>query len=102
MKSAFDLATDLMMVSVMIRDQIDHSSNSEIPFSDGIVTSWNTFQKYFRQREFKAYLSEQINADIMMASIGVAYIFKTDRFKDQYLENRVTFKRSGYMEAIPS
>lgn len=54
---AFDLAGDLLVVSVMIRDNVPLGEN-EKECCDGIVTSWNTFQRYFKQGEFRDYLDK--------------------------------------------
>ncbi len=86
---AHSLAEHLLVASVMIRDNSPAGEN-EKECCDGIITSWNTFQKYFKQAELKEYLESNLpGSSVQMASLGIAYIFKTDRFKQQYLSGRL-------------
>ena len=87
---AYALAEDLLVVSVLTYNQRDRNIALEKSCGDGLVTSWNTFQKYFKQAEFKLYLNELLDAQVDMVSLGVAYVFKTKRFIDSYVKNRVS------------
>ncbi len=85
--TAFELAEDLLTVSVMIRDR--NILPGEKEYSDGIVTSWNTFQKYYTQKEFREYLQENLNAEIHSAGVGIFYIFKNLKWVEKYLNARM-------------
>lgn len=89
LRAAYALATDLLVVSVMIHNLQEVADNGSAPYGDGLLTSWNTFQKYFTQKEFKEYLQNQLQTEVRMAGIGVAYIFKTDKYLDTYFDNRI-------------
>ncbi|HNH07594.1 MAG TPA: DNA phosphorothioation-associated putative methyltransferase, partial [Leptospiraceae bacterium] len=80
-------AEDLLAVSVMIRDRGILPGEKE--YSDGIVTSWNTFQKYYTQKSFKEYLQENLKAEIHSAGIGIFYIFKNSDWVEKYLNARM-------------
>jgi DNA phosphorothioation-associated putative methyltransferase len=79
---AFDHAINLLIVSVMIRDSPVYPN--EIPYSDGILTSWNTFQKYYTQREFVEYC-KRITVNCVSAGVGILYLFKNEDWFHNYL-----------------
>lgn len=81
---AFSLATGVMAVSVMLYG----NGNPGKPFRDGFITSRNTFQKYFNQGEFKAYLEDILHQEVFMVSPGVAFVFK-----DKELEQSFNLRR---------
>jgi DNA phosphorothioation-associated putative methyltransferase len=81
---AFSLANGVMAISVMLYG----NGNSGKPFRDGFITSRNTFQKYFTQSEFKAYLEDILHQEIFMVSPGVALVFR-----DKELEQRFNLRR---------
>jgi DNA phosphorothioation-associated putative methyltransferase len=64
------------------------SDKEQANFSDGVLTSRGTFQKYYGQNELRAYLEEQLSADAIPAAPGVFYLFKTEDAKQQFLANR--------------
>ncbi|MCB1327800.1 MAG: DNA phosphorothioation-associated putative methyltransferase [Leptospiraceae bacterium] len=90
LQEAAALASDLLVVSVMIRDNAPDQKSGEQSFGDGILTSWSTFQRYFSQSEFRSYLAEELQTEIMLASVGVAYVFKSDAYREQFLRARLT------------
>lgn len=87
LNDAYKLAKDLLVVSVMIRDTVVQAGETE--FGDGIKTSWNTFQRYYTQREFRKYLEMNLNRDVTVAGLGVFYIFKNPELHRKYINSRV-------------
>lgn len=88
LEKAYSLANDLLVVSVMIRDKTVYPT--EIEYNDGIITSWNTFQKYYTQKEFKDYIESVLGKQAHIAGLGVIYIFKNDSWIERYINSRVT------------
>ncbi len=43
------------------------------PYKDGVITSRNTFQRYYTQSEFKAYLEGSLGETAIAAGQGVFY-----------------------------
>ena len=58
LKSAFQLAEKLLVVSVMLGYQAKREQFDQ--YQDGVRTQRNTFQKYFAQDEFRAYLESTL------------------------------------------
>jgi hypothetical protein len=42
---------------------IDDINRSQVAYGDGIVTSRNTFQKYYEQEELKIYIDQVLDVD---------------------------------------
>jgi DNA phosphorothioation-associated putative methyltransferase len=82
---AYALADELLVVSAMI-------ANPEfirgVPYSDGVLTTRNTFQKYYTQGELRDWLAEALDAEPVPVGPGIFYVFK-----NQYLEQRFQLGR---------
>lgn len=57
-------------------------------FGDGVLTSRQTFQKYYNQHELRGYLESELGEDAISAAPGVFYIFKDEKAKQQFVANR--------------
>lgn len=84
---AWEYAEDLLCVSVMIRDP--RPNGGEVNFSDGVLTGWGTFQRYYQQREFHDYIADTLGIQPTMAGVGIAYAFKSPRFQEDYVRGRI-------------
>jgi len=84
--SAWDLAKKLLVVSAML------AYNSYIaqfqPYKDGVITSRNTFQKYYVQSELKGYLERSLQEDAIAVGPGIFYIFKDKLEEQRYLQSK--------------
>lgn len=84
--SAWDLADKLLVVSVMLLNE-NYISQFK-PYRDGVITSRNTFQKYYSQSEVKVYIESHLQEDAIAVAPGIFYIFK-DKLEEQlYLQNK--------------
>ena len=74
LQKAFELAQKLLVVSTMIAT----SSTATIgrPYKDGIITSRNTFQKYFHQDEFRRYIEDVLDITAVAVGPGIFYVFR--------------------------
>ena len=91
---AWELSNKLLVVSVMIANESYVSQFK--PYKDGIITSINTFQKYYYQAEIKGYLERSLQEDVITVAPGIFYIFK-DKIEEQiYLGNK--YKRQHVWE----
>ncbi len=96
LRTAWSLTERLLCVSVMIRDNSPRIH--ETAFGDGVLTSWNTFQKYFSQKELRDYLAQELYLppqEVWMAAQGVAYLFKDENLKEVFLSARLSRAQSG-------
>ncbi|MHA2938001.1 DNA phosphorothioation-associated putative methyltransferase [Vibrio sp. RC27] len=84
--NAWDLADKILVVSVMLSNE-SYIAQFQ-PYKDGVITSRNTFQKYYAQSEIKGYLERSLQEDIIAVAPGIFYIFK-DKLEEQiYLQRK--------------
>jgi len=84
--SAWDLADKILVVSVMLANEAYIKQFK--PYKDGIITSRNTFQKYYAQSEFKEYLERCLQDDAIAVAPGIFYLFKDKLEEQRYLQNK--------------
>jgi DNA phosphorothioation-associated putative methyltransferase len=83
---AWALADSVLVVSVMVAGE---SLISQFrPFKDGVVTSTNTFQKYYAQSEVKLYLETLLNTNAIAVGTGIFFIFKNPVTEQDFLLQR--------------
>ena len=85
LKSAFEIANDILCVSVMLMNQKGYDGQR---YGDGFVTSKGTFQKYYDQPEIKNYLESQLGVDAIAIEPGIFFVFKSESKKLAYLDSR--------------
>ncbi|WP_068740006.1 DNA phosphorothioation-associated putative methyltransferase, partial [Oleiphilus sp. HI0117] len=86
LSNAFALADKLLVVSAML------GSESFIrrfkPYKDGVITSINTFQKYYSQGELQTFIEQTLDENAIPVAPGIFFIFK-DKIEEQlFLEKR--------------
>ncbi|WP_427913913.1 DNA phosphorothioation-associated putative methyltransferase [Ramlibacter sp. MMS24-I3-19] len=84
LRCAAALARRALIVSVMLQN----ASNGGVAFSDGVLSSRNTFQKYFSQEEFRDYLEHALELPVSMAAPGIALVFKDRELEQSFLIKR--------------
>lgn len=57
-------------------------------FEDGIITSRDTFQKYFTQTELKDYIESVLQAEAIAVGPGVFFVFKDKSAEQRFLLRR--------------
>ncbi|WP_368622615.1 DNA phosphorothioation-associated putative methyltransferase [Paraburkholderia sp. BR13444] len=91
---AFSLANEVLSVSVML----DSGKNGGTPFRDGVLTSRETFQKYFTQSEFRDYLEMTLGRDVFMVGPGIAFVFATSDAEQRFIVSR--YRRHGISRTL--
>jgi DNA phosphorothioation-associated putative methyltransferase len=81
---AFGLAKGVLAVSVMLHG----NSSPGTAFRDGMLTSRNTFQKYFSQSELKDYLEHVLGRTVYMVAPGTAFVFASDEWEQRFSVGR--------------
>ncbi|MBE4578674.1 hypothetical protein BOO30_13520 [Vibrio navarrensis] len=84
--SAWELANRILVVSVMLAN--DSYIAQFQSYKDGVITSRNTFQKYYAQSEFKGYLERSLQEDAIAVGPGIFYIFKDKLEEQRYLQSK--------------
>ncbi len=72
--NAWELTNKLLIVAAQVL--IDDSERGQIAYGDGIITSWNTFQKYYEQEELKVYIDQVLNVDAIPVALGIYFVFR--------------------------
>lgn len=66
---AWELANKFLIVSVMLAN--DKYIAKFKSYKDGVITSRNTFQKYYQQSEIKAYIERNLQEDVISVAPGI-------------------------------
>lgn len=82
---AFKLTKGVLAVGVMLRSASDGGG---VPYSDGILTSRNTFQKYFTQDEIRSYLEDVLSRPVHMVGPGIAFVFGDETWQQRFESSR--------------
>ena len=96
LQRAFSLAKKVMAVAVMLKT----SDTSGTPYRDGVLTSRNTFQKYFLQEELRQYLDHALGEDVFLIGPGVAFVFRDKDLEQRFSTNR--YRRRDLAERLLS
>ncbi|WP_335900945.1 DNA phosphorothioation-associated putative methyltransferase [Shewanella algae] len=80
LSNAWGFADKLLVVSVMLANET--FINRFTPYKDGVITSRNTFQKYYSQAEIKAYIERCLDEEAIAVAPGIFYVFK-DKNEEQ-------------------
>ncbi|MFA0234838.1 DNA phosphorothioation-associated putative methyltransferase [Vibrio sp. 10N.222.55.C7] len=95
---AWELADKFLVVSVMLANE-NYIAQFK-PYKDGVITSRNTFQKYYAQSEIKAYIERSLQEDAITVAPGIFYIFKDKLEEQQYLQSK--YKRHHKWQQLTS
>jgi DNA phosphorothioation-associated putative methyltransferase len=96
LQGAFDLANEWLMISAML----EHSNTgSGKPYADGVLTSRNTFQKYFSQGELAQYIEVILGVEPLPVAPGIFYAFKDSNAEQRFSTQRVAKRRSPIRRA---
>jgi len=83
---AWRLTRRLLVVSALLTSA---SSGQECQaFGDGVLTSRNTFQKYYTQSELQQFLEDALETSVLPASLGVFYVFRSTLEHQAFLQSR--------------
>lgn len=97
---AWELAHKVLIVAAQVL--INAPSKTQVAYSDGIVTSRNTFQKYYEQEELKKYIDETLNVDAVPVALGVYFVFRDEAEKEEFKATRFFSRTSTPKVRIPT
>ncbi|MDF1845505.1 MAG: DNA phosphorothioation-associated putative methyltransferase, partial [Rubripirellula sp.] len=86
LRKAWDLCDGLLTVAAQV--EFAAPDKEQERFADGVLTSRQTFQKYYNQHELREYIESETGADAITAAPGVFYVFKDEESKQQFIANR--------------
>ena len=91
LKKAWDYTNKLLVVSVMVAGE--SVIRQYEPYKDGVITSINTFQKYYSQSEIKSYLETILDENAIAIGQGIFIVFKDKVEEQTFLLERQHVKR---------
>jgi DNA phosphorothioation-associated putative methyltransferase len=96
LRRAFELAERVLIVAV----RVDQALGDATEFADGVLTKFGSFQKLYTQQEFRDYLRDTLGHQPHMASLGIAYVFKSPQAESDYLARLSLFRPTSFRETI--
>ncbi|TAF30327.1 MAG: DNA phosphorothioation-associated putative methyltransferase [Oscillatoriales cyanobacterium] len=72
--NAWELTKNLLVVAAQVL--IDDPDRGQIAYGDGVITSRNTFQKYYEQEELKVYIDRVLSVDAIPVALGIYFVFR--------------------------
>ena len=88
---AWNYADKLLIASVMVAGE--STINHFTPYRDGVITSRNTFQKYFAQSEFRSFLEVNLGENAIAVGQGIFIVFKDKMEEQLFLLERQHIRR---------
>lgn len=86
LRSAWALTAKALVVAARLTSGV--SPGAKVPFVDGVLTSRNTFQKYFDQQELRAWVDDTLDVASVPAAPGILYVFRDDAERSAFLAGR--------------
>ena len=83
---AWEITAKLLVVSAMIAN--DSHIEKFTPYKDGVLTSRNTFQKYFSQTELQFFIENTLDENAISVGTGIFFIFKDTIDEQLFLSSR--------------
>lgn len=90
--AAFQKTSKLLIVSAMVAGEAVIAQFT--PYKDGIVTSRNTFQKYYSQAELKEYIASVLDITPVALGQGIFAVFKDAIAEQEFLLERQHYNRA--------
>lgn len=82
LKAAYQYTQKLLLVSVMLANETKQEHFKQ--YKDGVITKWNTFQKYYSQAQIRAYIEQTLNFKTMAFGQGIIAIFKCPQLEEAH------------------
>ncbi|RDV23919.1 DNA phosphorothioation-associated putative methyltransferase [Alteromonas aestuariivivens] len=98
-QGAWELTKKLLVVSAMLANESYLARFT--PYKDGIITSRNTFQKYYTQSELKMFIELSLDEAAIAVAPGIYFVFKDKYLEQDYLQNRHKRKHNWEHKSKP-
>ena len=83
---AWELTQKVLIVSAQVL--IGDMGRGQIAYSDGVVSSRNTFQKYYEQEELKLYIDQVLGVDSVPVALGIYFVFRDEMQAQSFRASR--------------
>ena len=91
LRGAFALAEEMLVVSAMLTNQ---DAVRGTVYGDGVLTSRNTFQKYYSQGELRQFIAEVLHEEPLPVGPGIFYVFKDKDAEQRFMYGRLENRRN--------
>jgi DNA phosphorothioation-associated putative methyltransferase len=85
LQGAFRLARHLIAVSAMLSHSAPQAARC---YRDGVLSSRDTFQKYYRQEELQQFIESVLDEEAVPVAQGIFYVFKDSDAEQRFLLSR--------------
>jgi len=82
---AWELTGQVLIVAAQV---LIAQGNSQIAYGDGVITSRNTFQKYYDQEELKIYIDQVLGVDAVPTALGIYFVFRDEAQAQSFRASR--------------
>ena len=93
--NAWELTQKILVVSAQVL--IADGGYGQVAYGDGVITSRNTFQKYYDQEELKLYVDHILGVDAVPVALGIYFVFRDETqaqaFRASRFRSRATTPR---------
>ena len=91
LRDAYQHSKKVLAVSAMIAGEATISQFT--PYKDGVITSRNTFQKYYSQSELRSYIESTLDESAIAAGPGIFLVFRDKDEEQLFLSERQRVRR---------
>lgn len=84
--NAWELTRKVLIVAAQVL--IDDRNRGLVAYGDGVITSRNTFQKYYQQEELKTYIDEVLGVDAVPVALGIYFVFRDEAQAQSFRASR--------------
>jgi DNA phosphorothioation-associated putative methyltransferase len=88
--NALELADSLLIVSCMLISEAKLAQMTQ--YKDGVITSRNTFQKYYFQSELQLFIENTLEKNAISVGPGIFIVFKDELEEQAYLSSKLKRK----------
>lgn len=82
LRRAYSFCKKILVVSAMLGNEAILSQFK--PYKDGVITSRNTFQKYYFQQELQHFIEETLDVDVIALNRGMFLVFKDEAEEQRF------------------
>ena len=83
---AYSYADNILVVTTLVAGRETYAAAR--PYRDGVLTSRNTFQKYYDQTELQHLIEEALETDAVAVGLGIFYVFRHPEDRQDFLSRR--------------
>ncbi|KXI29586.1 DNA phosphorothioation-associated putative methyltransferase [Paraglaciecola hydrolytica] len=93
---AFELADKILIVACMLISETKLAQMTQ--YKDGVITSRNTFQKYYFQSELQLFIEDSLDKTAISVGPGIFIVFKDELEEQFYLSAKL--KRKTHWQSL--